>query len=45
MDYDKHCQVRDEIEQRVMKLLLDLRREHPQPRSRFRGQGSGQLPV
>ena len=45
MDYEKHCQVRDEIEQRVMKLLLDLRREHPQPRPRFRGQGSGRLPV
>jgi arsenate reductase len=43
MDYEKHCQVRDEIEQRVMKLLIDLRREQPQPR--FRGQGSGRLPV
>jgi arsenate reductase len=47
MDYEKHCQVRDEIEQRVMKMLLDLRREHSRPRSqpRFRGQGSGRLPV
>ncbi|MGA2117339.1 MAG: arsenate reductase ArsC [Bryobacteraceae bacterium] len=43
MDYEKHCQVRDEIEQRVMKLLIDLRREQPRPR--FRGQGSGRLPV
>ena len=43
MDYENHCQVRDEIEQRVMKLLIDLRREQPQPR--FRGQGSGRLPV
>jgi arsenate reductase len=43
VDYEKHCQVRDEIEQRVMKLLIDLRREQPQPR--FRGQGSGRLPV
>jgi arsenate reductase len=45
MDYEKHCQVRDEIEQRVMKLLLNLRQEQPQPRPRFRGQGSGRLPV
>jgi arsenate reductase len=45
MDYKKHCQVRDEIEQRVMKMLLNLRRAQPQSRSRLRGQGSGRLPV
>ena len=47
MDYQKHCQVRDEIEKQVMRLLLDLRQEQAQPprRRRFRGQGSGRLPV
>ena len=43
MDYEKHCQVRDEIERRVLRLLLELRREPPPPR--FRGQGSGRLPL
>jgi arsenate reductase len=27
MDYEEHCQVRDQIETLVMKLILDLRRE------------------
>ena len=27
MDYEEHCQVRDQIEALVMKLILDLRRE------------------
>jgi len=27
MGYEEHCQVRDQIETRVMKLILDLRRE------------------
>jgi len=27
MDYEEHCQVRDQIESLVMKLILDLRRE------------------
>ena len=35
MDYEKHCQVRDQIEMLVMKLILELRREqkqiHPRP--------------
>ena len=38
MEYDKHCQIRDEIERRVMELILDMRR---QPGPKFRGQGSG----
>jgi len=37
--YEKHCEVRDEIERRVMRLILDLRREEATPK--FRGQGSG----
>jgi arsenate reductase len=37
--YEKHCDVRDEIERRVMRLILDLRRETTEPK--FRGQGSG----
>ncbi len=40
MDYVEHCEVRDDIEQRVMKLVLELRRA---PRTQFRGQGSGRL--
>lgn len=40
MDYSEHCEIRDEIEQRVMKLVLELRRA---PRTQFRGQGSGRL--
>jgi arsenate reductase len=39
--YDKHCDVRDEIERRVMRLILDLRRDMTEPK--FRGQGSGTL--
>jgi arsenate reductase (thioredoxin) len=42
LDYDEHRAVRDSIERRVMNLILDLRRP-PQPR--FRGQGSGRLPL
>jgi arsenate reductase len=38
MDREEHCQVRDEIERRVMALILELRAE---PQTRFRGQGSG----
>jgi arsenate reductase (thioredoxin) len=40
MDYSEHCEVRDDIEQRVMKLVLELRRA---PRPGFRGQGSGRI--
>jgi arsenate reductase len=40
MEYSKHCEIRDDIEQRVMKLVLELRRT---PRTQFRGQGSGRL--
>jgi protein-tyrosine-phosphatase len=40
MEYSEHCAIRDDIEQRVMKLVLELRRA---PRTQFRGQGSGRL--
>jgi arsenate reductase (thioredoxin) len=38
MDWDEHCHIRDEIERRVMALILQLRRT---PDAKFRGQGSG----
>jgi arsenate reductase (thioredoxin) len=41
MSYEDHCDVRDEIERRVMELILELRREQCAPE--FRGQGSGRL--
>ena len=40
MDYEEHCQIRDEIERRVMGLILELRRN---PETKFRGQGSGRV--
>jgi len=40
MEYSDHCEVRDVIEELVMKLVLELRAA---PRTRFRGQGSGRL--
>ena len=40
MDYEDHCEIRDEIERRVMALVLDLRRG---PGPKFRGQGSGRV--
>jgi hypothetical protein len=42
MDYKDHCAVRDQIEQLVMKLILELRTP---PRTQFRRQGSGRLEV
>ena len=39
LDYEEHCEVRDQIERQVMQLILELRRESQEPR--FRGQGSG----
>jgi len=42
VDYDEHCAIRDAIERRVMTLILELRRP---PEPRFRGQGSGRLPL
>ena len=41
MKYEDHCKIRDEIEARVMKLILELRQEPKEPR--LRGQGSGRL--
>ena len=41
MNYEDHCEVRDQIENLVMKLILDLRQAPKEPR--FRGQGSGRL--
>jgi arsenate reductase len=43
MKYEEHCQVRDEIEQLVMNLIMKLRREQQAPR--FKGQGSGRLKI
>jgi arsenate reductase len=40
MEYAPHCEVRDTIEQLVMKLILELRAAPP---TQFRGQGSGRL--
>ncbi len=40
MEYADHCEIRDAIEQLVMKLVLELRAP---PRTQFRGQGSGHL--
>jgi len=40
MDWEDHCGIRDEIERRVMELILDLRRA---PEPKFRGQGSGRI--
>jgi arsenate reductase len=34
MDYAEHCQVRDQIEMLVMKLILELRREQKQTLSK-----------
>jgi protein-tyrosine-phosphatase len=43
MDYEEHCEVRDQIERLVMDLILKLRRERQAPR--FRGQGSGHVKI
>ena len=43
LDYEEHCEVRDQIERLVMDLILKLRREQRAPR--FRGQGSGHLKI
>jgi len=43
MKYEKHREVRDEIERLVMNLILKLRQEQRAPR--FRGQGSGRLKI
>lgn len=41
MDYEQHCKIRDEIERRVMFLILELRRNQQGPK--MRGQGSGRV--
>jgi len=41
--YEAHCAVRDEIERRVMELILELRREQARPA--LRPFGSGHQPV
>ncbi|HTS60795.1 MAG TPA: arsenate reductase ArsC [Candidatus Acidoferrales bacterium] len=40
MEYEDHCAIRDQIERRVMELILELRRP---PAPKFRGQGSGRV--
>jgi arsenate reductase len=42
LDYEQHAEVRDEIERRVMELVLELRRERQSPA--LRGQGSPHQP-
>ena len=42
LDYDEHCAVRDEIERRVMMLILELRRE---PETKLHGLGVRRDPV
>ena len=39
MEYEEHCHIRDDIERRVMLLILDLRQANRGPKKR--GQGSG----
>ena len=41
LKYDRHCEVRDQIEKLVMGLILELRQQ--QNVKGFRGQGSGSL--
>jgi arsenate reductase len=43
MKYEAHCDVRDEIERLVMRLILKLRQEQRVPH--FRGQGSGRMKI
>ena len=43
MTYQEHCQVRDEIERKVLELIEELRQQ-PRP-PQFRGQGSGYVPL
>jgi len=43
MSYQDHCQVRDEIERKVVELIEELRRQQNVPH--FRGQGSGRVPL
>jgi arsenate reductase len=40
MEWDDHCKIRDEIERRVMMLILELRRP---PETKLRGMGSGRV--
>ena len=40
MEWDDHCKIRDEIERRVMGLILELRKPAG---PKFRGQGSGRV--
>jgi arsenate reductase len=42
MDFKEHCEIRDSIERHVMALIVELRRL---PEPKFRGQGSGRLPL
>ncbi len=42
LSYKEHCEVRDEIERQVIKLILEFRRA---PGPKFRGFGSGRLEI
>lgn len=41
MRYEEHCAIRDQIERRVMELIIELRRDQNTPR--LRGFGSGRV--
>jgi arsenate reductase (thioredoxin) len=41
MKYEDHCRIRDQIEDLVMRLVLELRQVPKEPR--LRGQGSGRM--
>jgi len=43
LSYEEHCQVRNEIQRKVVQFIEELRREDMAPH--FRGQGSGQVPL
>lgn len=45
MRYEDHCVVRDQIETLVMELVMELRKTKPIQEPRFRGQGSGRIPL
>ena len=40
MSYEEHCEVRDQIENMVMRLVIEIRRGQPNPDAGYRGQGS-----
>ncbi len=43
LQYEDHCEVRDQIERLVMNLIMELRQEQAQPR--LKPFGSGRVPL